>query len=94
MDVLREDWRDECKIRLDVMSGDRKEEERAECWRETAADGGRQEPGINNEIGLICGGVVRGHRGGKWGRTGALWDRVRGGIVWREGEMDRWTVEG
>ncbi|CAB1428042.1 unnamed protein product [Pleuronectes platessa] len=67
MDVWREDWRDECKIWLDVMSGDRKDEERAECWRETGADGGMEEPSINNEIGLICEGVGRGHRGGKWG---------------------------
>lgn len=57
-----------------------------------------EELSINDEIGLMCGGVARGHGGGKKGENGwmagqgtrmNLADSGEG-----EGEMDRWTVEG
>lgn len=49
-----------------------------------------EELNINGEIGLMCGGVVKGHRGGEWIDGGTRYkDECRG-----EGEMDRWTVEG
>lgn len=43
------------------MSGDRRR-------RETGVDTGMEELSINDEIGLMCGGVARGHRGGNGGR--------------------------
>lgn len=39
-----------------------------------------EEPGINYEMGLMCGGVARGHGGGDGGRMDAWWDRTRGWI--------------
>lgn len=58
-------------------------------------DRGVEELSINDEIGLMCGGVARGRRGEK----GAEW--MDGGTRYKdecggegEGEMDRWTVEG
>lgn len=56
------DWRDEFKIWLDVMSGDREERDRS-GYRNR-----EEELSINDEIGLMCGGVARGHRGGNGGR--------------------------
>lgn len=40
-----------------------------ECCKETGVDREMEELSINDEIGLMCGGVVRGHGGGK----GAEW---------------------
>ena len=63
-----------------------------ERWRGTGVDRRMEELSINDEIGLMCGGVARGHGGGK----GREW--MDGGTGYKdecgEGEMDRWTVEG
>lgn len=48
------------------------------CWRETGVDRGMEELSINDEIGLMCGGVERGHRGEKRGRKDGWWDKVQG----------------
>lgn len=40
---------------------------RGECLRETGVDGKMQGLSINDEKGLMCGGVARGHGGGKRG---------------------------
>ena len=45
----------------------------------------------------MCGGVVRGHRGGKGGSGCIVGKGTRMKIVERregQGEVDRWTVEG
>lgn len=54
---------------------------------------------INNEIGLMCRGVARGHRGGRGG------ERMDGGTRYKDGcggerrvrgtgEIDVWTAKG
>lgn len=50
-----------------------------ECRGEAGADRGMEEPSINDEIRLMCGGVARGHGGGKRGeRMDGWWFRVQG----------------
>jgi len=41
-------------------------------------DTGVEELSINDEMGLMCGGVARGHGGEKRGRMDGWWDRVQG----------------
>lgn len=67
---------------------------RCDVWRQKAGerqvDGGMEGLSINDEIGLMCGGVARGHRG----EDEEEWMDGGTGYKQGEGEMDRWTVEG